>query len=88
TGFVNALAVLIFAAQLPHLQHANLATWGMLALGLLIIYGLPRLPLPGVSAIPSPLLCILVLTGLGSALHLPLETVADLGKLPNALPVL
>ncbi|MCC4617079.1 SulP family inorganic anion transporter [Xanthomonas campestris pv. asclepiadis] len=88
TGFVNALAVLIFAAQLPHLQHANLATWGMLALGLLIIYGLPRLPLPGVSAIPSPLLCILVLTLLGSALHLPLETVADLGKLPDALPFL
>lgn len=86
TGFVNALAILIFAAQLPHLEGANGATWAMLALGLAIIYGLPRLPLPGVRAIPSPLICIAVLSALAVALGLPLKTVADLGQLPGALP--
>ena len=86
TGFVNALAVLIFAAQLPHLQGANLPTWAMLALGLLLIYGLPRLPFKLFTVLPSPLICILVLTGLSLALGLPLATVADLGQLPDALP--
>jgi len=83
TGFVNALAVLIFAAQLPHLAGANGATWAMLALGLAIIYGLPRLT----RAVPSPLVCIVVLTLLSSWLGLPLKTVADLGHLPETLPI-
>lgn len=82
TGFVNALAILIFAAQLPHLVGANAATWAMLALGLVVIYGLPRIS----TAIPSPLICILVLTGVAHALDLPLKTVADLGLLPDTLP--
>lgn len=82
TGFVNALAILIFAAQLPHLVGANGATWAMLALGLVVIYGLPRIS----TAIPSPLICILVLTGVAHALDLPLKTVADLGLLPDTLP--
>ncbi|MEP6906573.1 MAG: SulP family inorganic anion transporter, partial [Pseudoxanthomonas sp.] len=86
TGFVNALAILIFAAQLPHLHNANVATWAMLGLGLSIIYGLPRLPLPGVRAVPSPLICIAVLSVLAVALDMPLKTVADLGQLPGALP--
>lgn len=86
TGFVNALAILIFAAQLPHLHGANVATWAMLGLGLAIIYGLPRLPLPGVRAIPSPLICIGVLSALAVALGLPLATVSDLGRLPETLP--
>jgi len=85
-GFLNALAILIFAAQLPQLAGANVATWAMLSLGLAIIWGLPRLPLPGVRAIPSPLICILVLSGLAIGLDLPLKTVADLGQLPSALP--
>ncbi len=87
TGFVNALAVLIFAAQLPHLRGANPATWAMLALGLVLIYGLPRLPFRLFRLLPSPLICIVVLTGLSVALGLPLATVADLGKLPDTLPV-
>ena len=86
TGFVNALAVLIFAAQLPHLLGANTATWLMLGAGLGLIYGLPRLRLPGLSVIPSPLLCIALLTGAAVMLDLPVKTVADLGKLPDALP--
>ncbi|TDB29367.1 SulP family inorganic anion transporter [Stenotrophomonas sp. ATCM1_4] len=86
TGFVNALAILIFSAQLPQFQGATTATWAMLALGLLVIYGLPRLPLPGVRAIPSPLICIVVLSGLSAWLKLDLPTVADLGRLPESLP--
>lgn len=86
TGFLNALAILIFSAQLPQLEEANTATWAMLGLGLAIIWGLPRLPLPGVKAIPSPLICILVLSGLAVGLDLPLKTVAELGQLPASLP--
>ncbi len=83
TGFVNALAILIFAAQMPHLLGANAATWGMVGLGLVIIYGLPRIT----TAVPSPLVCIVVLTVIASWFGLPLKTVADLGTLPDALPV-
>ena len=86
TGFVNALAILIFSAQLPHLADANLVTWGMLAAGLAIIYGVPKLPIPGAQSIPSPLICIVVLSGLSVVLQLPVSTVADLGQLPSALP--
>ena len=82
TGFVNALAILIFAAQMPHLIGANGTTWGMVALGLAIIYLLPRLT----KAVPSPLVCIVVLTLVASWFGLPLKTVADLGTLPDALP--
>jgi SulP family sulfate permease len=86
TGFVNALAILIFSAQLPHLDGANGTTWAMLALGLAVIYGVPRLPLPGVKLVPSPLICIAVLSLLSVGMGLPLKTVADLGQLPGALP--
>ena len=72
TGFVNALAIMIFAAQLPHLQGANTATWAMLAAGLLIIYGLPwlgqRLQLKALLLIPSPLICVVLLTVVASCL--------------------
>ena len=91
TGFVNALAILIFSAQLPHLVGAGAATWGALALGLVLIYGLPwlgqRLQWAALTAIPSPLICVVVLTVLTSALGLPLPTVASLGQLPDSLPM-
>ncbi|MBP6652928.1 MAG: SulP family inorganic anion transporter, partial [Xylophilus sp.] len=91
TGFVNALAILIFSAQLPHLHGASALTWGMLALGLALIYGLPwlgqRLQLRALTTIPSPLICVVVLTLLASGMGLHLPTVADLGQLPDALPL-
>lgn len=91
TGFVNALAILIFSAQLPHLRGAGAATWGMLGLGLAIIYGLPRLGQwlgwRALTAIPSPLICVVALTLLASGMGLPLPTVADLGQLPDSLPL-
>lgn len=82
TGFVNALAILIFLAQLPQLVHVPVATYGLIALGLAIIYLVPRVT----KAVPSPLVAIAVLTGLSVALHLDVRTVADLGELPSALP--
>ncbi len=82
TGFVNALAILIFSAQMPHLLGANGATWLMVGAGLLIIYGLPRLT----TVVPSPLVCIVVLTLVAQWMDLPLKTVADLGLLPQGLP--
>ena len=91
TGFVNALAILIFSAQLPQLRGAGVPTWAMLAFGLGLIYGLPRLrALLGwrvLTAIPSPLICVLLVSVLNATLGLHLPTVADLGQLPDALPL-
>lgn len=82
TGFVNALAILIFAAQLPHLGGEGWATYGVLAAGLVIIYAAPRLT----TAIPSPLICVVILTVAAIWLQLPVKTVGDLGLLPDSLP--
>lgn len=83
TGFVNALAILIFSAQLPHVIGGDMLAYGMLAAGLLVIYLAPRIT----TAVPSPLICILVLTVIAVGFDLPVKTVADLGKLPDSLPV-
>ncbi|MEZ2221805.1 SulP family inorganic anion transporter [Rhizobium sp. RCC_161_2] len=83
TGFVNALAILIFAAQLPHIIGGDWIAYTMLAAGLAIIYLVPKVT----RAIPSPLICILILTIASISLQLPVMTIADLGKLPDSLPV-
>ena len=83
TGFVNALAVLIFWAQMPHILGGDWPTYAVLAAGLAVIYLVPRLT----TAVPSPLICILVLTIACVALRLPVETVADLGRLPDGIPI-
>lgn len=82
TGFVNALAILIFSAQVPELIGVPALTYPMVALGLAIIYILPRFT----KAVPSPLVCIIVLTALAYFLGLDLRTVGDMGALPDALP--
>jgi SulP family sulfate permease len=82
TGFVNALAILIFLAQWPELLGVSPATYGLIALGLAIIYGVPRIT----RAVPSPLVAIVVLTELTAWLGLDVRTVAHLGALPTALP--
>ena len=82
TGFVNALAILIFMAQMPQLTHVPPATYGLIALGLAIIYLFPRVT----RAVPSPLVAIAVLTGTTVLFHLDVRRVADLGALPSALP--
>jgi len=83
TGFVNALAILIFMAQLPELIGVPPLTYVMVAAGLGIIYGFPRIT----RAVPSPLICILVLTAISLALGLDLRTVSDMGELPDSLPI-
>ncbi len=82
TGFVNALAILIFSAQVPQMLGVTWHSYAMIALGLAIIYLLPRLT----TAIPSPLVCIVVLTAIATAFPMPLPTIADLGRLPASLP--
>lgn len=84
TGFVNALAILIFMAQLPQLIGVGWQTYAMVAGGLAIIYLLPRLT----TAVPSPLVAILVLSAISIAMGLPVHTVGDMGKLPEGLPSL
>ncbi|HWX49866.1 MAG TPA: SulP family inorganic anion transporter [Roseomonas sp.] len=83
TGFVNALAILIFSAQLPELIGVPMLTYPMVALGLAIIYLLPRFT----RAVPSPLVCIIVLTAISVGFGFDqLHTVGDMGALPDALP--
>ena len=83
TGFVNALAILIFLAQLPELTNVGWPTYAMVAGGLAIIYLLPRLT----KAIPSPLVAIVVLTALAMFMGLEVRTVGDMGQLPATLPM-
>ncbi|ANN79522.1 SulP family inorganic anion transporter [Bordetella flabilis] len=82
TGFVNALAILIFMAQLPQLINVTPVTYVMVAGGLAIIYLLPRLT----KAVPSPLVSIIVLTAISIYGGLHVNTVGDMGKLPSSLP--
>lgn len=86
TGFVNALAILIFMAQLPELTNVTWHVYAMTAAGLGIIYLFPYLPAVG-KLIPSPLVCIVVLTGVAMWFGLDIRTVGDMGELPDNLPV-
>ena len=97
-GFVNAIGLLIFRAQLPQMglgadggeTVASLGgvavswpwVWLLVALGLAIIYGLPRLT----TAVPSTLIAIVVITLLAEGLNLPVPLVGDLGELPSTFP--
>lgn len=83
TGFVNALAILIFAAQLPELIGAGWVVFAMVGVGLGIIYLLPYVT----KVIPSPLVCIVVLTAFSMYMKLDIRTVGDMGDLPDTFPV-
>jgi SulP family sulfate permease len=83
TGFVNALAILIFTAQLPELTNVTWHVYAMTAAGLVIIYGLPYLT----RAVPSPLVTIVVLSAVAIWLDLDIRRVGDMGSLPDSLPV-
>ena len=82
TGFVNALAILIFMAQIPELTGVPVLTYALVAAGLAMIYGLPYLT----TAIPSPLVAIVVLTLLVWLFGWDVRTVSDMGELPDTLP--
>jgi sulfate permease, SulP family len=82
-GFVNALAILIFKAQLTHLWHVPWLVYPLVVLALALMFLLPRLT----TAVPAPLVAIVLLTGitLAGGMHVP--TVGDEGALPHSLPV-
>ncbi len=82
TGFVNALAILIFMAQLPQLTNVSWHSYALVAGGLAIIYLFPRIT----KAVPSPLVAILVLSAISIGIGLPVNTVGDMGSLPEGLP--
>ncbi|HHJ1539097.1 SulP family inorganic anion transporter [Pseudomonas carnis] len=86
TGFVNALAILIFMAQLPELTNVTWHVYAMTAAGLGIIYLFPYIPRIG-KLIPSPLVCIIVLTAVAMSVGLDIRTVGDMGELPDTLPI-
>jgi SulP family sulfate permease len=83
-GFVNALAILIFTAQLPQLIDVPWLVYPMVAAGLVIIFGLPRVT----TAVPAPLVSIVLLTGLTVIAGLALPDVGGEGDLPDSLPFL
>lgn len=86
TGFVNALAILIFMAQLPELTNVTWHVYAMTAAGLGVIYLFPYVPKIG-KLIPSPLVCIIALTAVAMSIGLDIRTVGDMGELPDTLPV-
>ncbi|MEI7027962.1 SulP family inorganic anion transporter [Paenibacillus sp. y28] len=82
-GFVNALGILIFTAQLPHFKGAGWQLYALVALTLAIIYILPRFT----KAVPSPLVAIVVVGSLAVALGVDLKTVGDMGDIRSTLPL-
>lgn len=85
-GFVNALAILIFMAQMPELIHVHWHVYALLTLGLVIIYLFPYIPKVG-KLFPSPLICILVVTAIALMFGIDVRTVGDMGALPDTLPI-
>lgn len=85
TGFVNALAILIFLAQVPEFTGDNFSVMVMvfIAAGLVIIYGFPYIT----KTIPSPLVALVVLTVVAIYFGVDLRTVGDMGELPDTLPI-
>lgn len=85
-GFVNALAILIFMAQLPELINVTWHVYALVGLGLTIIYLFPLLPKIG-KLIPSPLVCIILISLIAVGFGIDIRTVGDMGELPDTLPV-
>jgi len=83
-GFVNALAILIFMAQIPHMVDVPGLVYPLIALGLVIMYALPRVT----KAVPAPLVAIVVLTVITVFMAFNVPTVGDEGELPDSLPSL
>lgn len=93
-GFVNALAILIFLAQVPHILLSDeteavrdsqlLLNLLFIGIGLAVIYGLPRIT----KLVPSPLVAIASIATYAIVFDLKLPTVGDMGELPDTLPFL
>ncbi len=85
-GFVNALAILIFVAQLPELTNVTWHVYALTALGLGVIYLFPYIPKLG-SFLPSPLVSIVAVTLVAIFWGVDVRTVGDMGALPDSLPI-
>jgi SulP family sulfate permease len=83
-GFVNALAILIFLAQVPHMVDVPWLVYPMIAVGIAVIVGFPKLN----RVIPAPLVAIVALTGFTVLAALSVPNVGDEGELPDSLPSL
>lgn len=83
-GFVNALAILIFLAQVPYLVDVPWLVYPMVAVGIAVIVGLPRIT----AAVPAPLVAIVALTGFTVLGAISVPDVGDEGELPDSLPAL
>ncbi|MGO1737156.1 MAG: SulP family inorganic anion transporter, partial [Leucobacter sp.] len=83
-GFVNALAILIFAAQLPHLIGVPWAVYPLVAVGILIMVFMPKIT----KVIPAPLVSIVIVTAVVIIYAINVPTVGDEGELPRSLPEL
>lgn len=83
-GFVNALAILIFMSQVPELLGVPWLVYPLTILGLLIVFGLPKLT----TVVPAPLVAIVVLTLIAVVASLVVPTVGDKGEMPESLPSL
>ena len=83
-GFVNALAILIFIAQLPHLLGVPFMVYPLVAIGIIIMVVMPRFT----KIIPAPLVAIVVLTIATVTIAINVPTVGDQGELPKSLPEL
>ena len=83
-GFVNALAILIFMSQVPELINVPWLVYPLVVLGLVIVFGLPKLT----RAVPAPLVAIVVLTLITVFASVAVPTVGDKGDLPESLPTL
>lgn len=81
-GFVNALAILIFMAQVPHFIGISNLTYIFVAITLAIVYILPRF----FKAVPAPLIAIIALTAVALYTNVDLRTVGDLGAITRTLP--
>ncbi len=83
-GFVNALAILIFMSQVPHLIGVPWLVYPMVAVGVLLIVGLPKLT----TVVPAPLVAIVLLTVAAVGFGWSVPDVGDEGELPSSLPSL
>ncbi|MBL1320690.1 MAG: SulP family inorganic anion transporter [Methylophaga sp.] len=86
TGFLNALAILIFMAQLPELTGVTWHVYALTTLGLAIIYLFPYVPKIG-QLLPSPLVNIVVITVIVYFMNIDVRTIGDMGELPDTLPI-
>ncbi|WP_432789180.1 SulP family inorganic anion transporter [Brevibacterium sp. K11IcPPYGO002] len=83
-GFVNALSILVFAAQVPHVIGVPWMVYPLLAIGIVVLVFMPKLT----KVVPAPLITIVVITGIVIVFAIDVPTVSDQGELPRSLPEL